>query len=131
MLFIVLYELPHSIKACLNSRRVHMELYPNIKKVLLVLGILPSHTSEAERVISLLRRLKPWLRSTMGQDKLNACALAMAYRDEQKVDIEEILFRWNAQKNRNIALIFSEEYLNQIDKEEQDLDGVGEEKQSS
>jgi len=34
-------------------------------------------------------------------------------------------------KNRNIALIFSEEYLNQIDKEEQDLDGVGEEKQSS
>ncbi|CAM9524332.1 unnamed protein product, partial [Heterosigma akashiwo] len=99
--------LPKSVKDCLNSPRVHMALYPNIKKILLVLGILPSHTAEAERVISLLRRLKPWLRNTMSQDKLNACALAVAYRDEVDVDIEEILFRWSAQKNRNVALIFS------------------------
>ncbi|CAM9864718.1 unnamed protein product, partial [Heterosigma akashiwo] len=108
-------ELPKSVKDCLNSPRVHMALYPNIKKVLLVLGILPSHTAEAERVISLLRRLKPWLRNTMSQEKLNACALAMAYRDEVEVDIEEILCRWSLQKNRNIALIFSEEYLNQLE----------------
>ena len=57
----------------------------------------------------------------------------MAYRDEVEVDIEEILCRWSLQKNRNIALIFSEEYLNQLEQEEEEHDdaGVAEGKTSS
>ena len=46
------------------------EFFPNIFSLLTTLAVLPVTSCEAERCISCLPRLKTYLRSSMGQDRL-------------------------------------------------------------
>ena len=55
--------------------------YPNIKFLLQILATLPVTTASAERTFSMLRRLKTWLRSTMGEQRLTGLALLASCRD--------------------------------------------------
>ena len=59
------------------------EHYPKIKFLLKILCTLPVTTASAERSFSMLRRLKTWLRSTMGNQRLTGLALLAASKDIQ------------------------------------------------
>jgi hypothetical protein len=64
---------------------------PCIKKLLQIMATLPVTSCSSERSFSTLRRLKTYLRSTMGSDRLNGLALLNIHRDimvtqEQVID---------------------------------------------
>jgi len=65
------------------------DAFQNIHKMLRVMSILPVTTSN-ERSFSTLRRLKTYLRSTMGEDRLNWLASLNIHRDIN-VDINQAL----------------------------------------
>ena len=59
-----------------------MELtFPNIHCSLKILGTIPVTTCECERSISSLRRLKAYLRSTMGEERLNGLAALQVHNN--------------------------------------------------
>lgn len=101
-----LLKRPVSITDTLNASNI--DSFPHIKIVLQILAVLPVTTASVERSISLLRRLKSWLRSTMKNDRLNALAQMMANPDIS-LDFDAILKEWSQAKNRNIALAFDQE----------------------
>ena len=55
--------------------------YPNINKLLRVLATLPSSTAEPERVFSKVTKTLSAVRSTMTEDRLEACVLLQVHRD--------------------------------------------------
>ena len=66
-------EEPETLQDLLNFTKVDM--YPNISTVLKLLGTVPVTTCTCERCMSVLRRLKTYLRSTIGQDRFNDLAV--------------------------------------------------------
>ncbi|CAM9782347.1 unnamed protein product, partial [Heterosigma akashiwo] len=68
---------PHNVLDTLNITDVEWNIFPNIHIIFLILAVLPVRTSSVERSVSLLRRLKTWLRSSMGEDRLNALAFIL------------------------------------------------------
>ena len=54
-------------------------MFPNIRKMLIHMMVLPVTSCEAERSFSTLRRLKTYLRTTMNQECLNGLALLNIY----------------------------------------------------
>ena len=50
-------------------------MFPNINILLRLICTLPVTSCECERNVSALRRLKTYLRTTMGQDRLSGLAL--------------------------------------------------------
>ncbi|XP_022180061.1 zinc finger MYM-type protein 1-like [Myzus persicae] len=79
-------------------------LYPNIKKMLYTIACLPTTVAFAERSFSTLGRLKTWLRSNMGQDRLVGLALLNIHRNRD-IQIDEVIDMFAATKKRNIDLI--------------------------
>ena len=63
-----------------------LDFVPETCRLLKLLLALPSSVASAERSFSLLRRLKTWLRSTMGQARLTGLAVCHA----NKVILTEI-----------------------------------------
>lgn len=61
---------PKKVLQCLNS--INIDLFPNIKVVLIHFLTLPVTTCSAERSFSELRLLKTFLRSTMSDERLSA-----------------------------------------------------------
>jgi len=66
------------------------DVFPNVHKMLRVMSVLPVTTTTNERSFSTLRRLKTYLRSTMGEDRLNGLASLNIHRDIN-VDINQAL----------------------------------------
>ena len=83
-------EFPDTVEKTLKSTMISM--YPNIHTVLLLLGTIPVTTCSCERCISVLRRLKTYLRSRMTQDRLNDLATLQIHYGI-KIDENEILDR--------------------------------------
>ena len=83
-------DFPDTVDKTLKSTMVSM--YPNIHQVLVLLGTIPVTTCSCERCISVLRRLKTYLRSQMSQDKFNDLA-SLQIHYGMKIDEEEILDR--------------------------------------
>ena len=50
-------------------------IFPNIRKMLIHIMVLPVTSCEAERSFSTLRRIKSYLRTTMTNERLNGLAL--------------------------------------------------------
>ena len=50
-------------------------MFPNICQLLRIVSILPVTSCECERIISVLRRLKTYLRTTMAEERLTGLAL--------------------------------------------------------
>jgi len=73
---------------------------PVVKALLKILCPLPVTTSSAERSFSTLRFLKSYLRSTMGDDRLNGLAMLYIHRDIP-ITVEEVLDRF-AKKSRRL-----------------------------
>nr|CAI5862348.1 unnamed protein product [Callosobruchus analis] len=54
--------------------------YPTIRQALLILSTIPRTTATVERSFSTLRRVKTWLRSTMGEARLTGICLLSGHR---------------------------------------------------
>ena len=66
-------SMPDSPSSALLFARKSM--YPNIHTILHLVSTIPVTSCECERSVSVLRRLKTYLRSTMGQERLSGLAL--------------------------------------------------------
>lgn len=88
--------------------QITRDLYPNIHSIFLVLLTMPVSTASAERSFSCLKRLKSYLRSTMGAERLNGLALLHSHHGTT-VDVEAVLKKFDSSGHRRIALAFSRE----------------------
>ena len=78
--------------------------FPMIYECLRILGTVPVTTCECERSISVLRRLKSYLRSTMSQDRFTSLAL-LHIRREYEHNLDVIINRFAARHPRRMKLI--------------------------
>ena len=62
-------------------RHTDADYFPNIRTLIVILGTLPVTSCESERSISMLKRIKTALRSTMTEDRLNGLAMLQYHRD--------------------------------------------------
>jgi hypothetical protein len=77
--------------------------FPNILTALKIFCTIPVTTCTCERSISTLRRLKTYLRSTMGEKRLRSLALLNVHR-VINLDIEEIIERFARKHPRRMLL---------------------------
>ena len=64
-----------------------IDSFPNIHSLLVIACTLPITSAEAERSFSLLRRIKTYLRSTMGEERMSDLGvIAMHYGERISVD---------------------------------------------
>lgn len=68
----------HVIDALNNCNSI---IFPTIHRLLVILATFPVTTSTSERSFSTLRRLKTYLRNTVGENRLNGLALMNIHRD--------------------------------------------------
>uniref|UniRef100_A0A667WQR9 TTF-type domain-containing protein n=1 Tax=Myripristis murdjan TaxID=586833 RepID=A0A667WQR9_9TELE len=95
--------LPETAKETLQN--IDMGFYPNIQCILCIYLTLPVTTCSCERSFSALRRLKTWLRSSMGNERLSGLALIHVHRT-MAVDPMKVLQRWDASGHRRIVTCF-------------------------
>eukprot|EP00117_Sycon_ciliatum_P001476 scpid93658/ scgid7126/ 52 kDa repressor of the inhibitor of the protein kinase; 58 kDa interferon-induced protein kinase-interacting protein; Death-associated protein 4; THAP domain-containing protein 0 len=67
-----------------------VDVYPNIHCLLRIACTLPVTSAENERCHSSLKRLKTYLRTTMGTERLSSLALMQVYRSVP-VDFEQVV----------------------------------------
>ena len=65
-------------------------MFPNIHQLLCLVYAIPVTSCECERSVSVLRRLKTYLRSSMGQERLSGLAL-MHIQYGIEIDYEEVI----------------------------------------
>ena len=71
-------------------------IFPNIRKTLIHIMVLPVTSCEAERSFSTLRRIKSYLRTTMTNERLNGLALVSVYNDTSYIPTTaELRAEWN------------------------------------
>ncbi len=78
------------------------QFFPNIHVLLKVLCTLPISVASAERSFSCLRRLKTYLRNTMGEERLSALALLNVHNNIN-IDVDEVISEFK-RSNRRIIL---------------------------
>ncbi|CAC5372028.1 unnamed protein product [Mytilus coruscus] len=89
---------------CATFEMTPKELYPNIFCILqILLTMPPSTTTAAERSFSALKRVKTYLRSTMGQDRLSSLALLHVHSDFD-IDTKEVVDTFNNDRQRKMLL---------------------------
>ena len=69
-----------------------------------IFGTIPVTTCSCERSISTLRRLKTFMRSTMGQKRLTSLALLNVHR-EIILDREKVIDRFGLKHPRRMVLV--------------------------
>lgn len=74
-----------SKKECSEQTTLHEILqettfFPSVKKLLVIYQTIPPTTCTVERSFSTLRRVKTWLRSTMGENRLSSLCLLSVHR---------------------------------------------------
>ena len=77
--------------------------YPNIFTALRILATIPITSNECERSISSLRRLKTFLRTSMGQERMNSLALMHVHR-AIKIDDNEVINMFSRRNARRLQL---------------------------
>ena len=81
---------------------------PLFWKVSRILAVIPATSCSAERSFSALRRMKTYLRSTMGQDRLNNLAIINIERAASnrvlQLQMNEIIDTFGRRKNRDSLL---------------------------
>jgi len=73
-------------------------IFPLIHTFLAILLTLPVSTASAERSFSSLRRLKTWMRSRMGEERLTGLAMLNVHRDIY-VSVDKVIDRFAKSKN--------------------------------
>ena len=79
--------------------------FPELLKVLKILATMPVTSCEAEQSFS-LKRLKTYLRSTMGEDRLNSLAVLNIHRGVcntvMEEDIEKLVNKFSEGQGRSM-----------------------------
>ena len=78
-------------------------MFPNVSILLRLICTLPVTSCECERSISVLRRLKTYLRTTMGQERLTGLAL-MHVHYATEIDLDEVINIFARQHPRRMLL---------------------------
>ena len=68
------------------------------------MGTIPVTSAECERSFSRLRLIKTYLRSTIGEERLNGLAMIFIHRDI-KIDKEEVIDNFARSNPRRMKLI--------------------------
>ena len=95
-------DLPTIPLAALNQ--CDNRAYPNTFTLLQLLCTIPVTSCEAERSFSALRRIKTFLRTTMGKERLNSLALLHIHR-EIPINLDEAVTKFAQKHNRKVQLI--------------------------
>ena len=77
---------------------------PTVTTLLRLFGTIPVSNATAERSFSALKRLKTYLRSTMGEERLTGLALLHVNKSTE-VDPDDILELYASKKDRRIRLL--------------------------
>jgi len=79
----------------------------NIMIMLRILATLPVTTATAERSFSTLKRLKTYLRSTMGEQRLSGLALMAVHREQAaNINVQHVIDDMATRRRRiNLALV--------------------------
>ncbi|CAI6344082.1 unnamed protein product [Macrosiphum euphorbiae] len=86
------------------KKSVEKHVYPNLYKLLQVALTLPISSATCERSFSALRKIKTWLRVSMGQERLTDLSILYIEKDlTNKIDIKEVICIF-AQTERRIML---------------------------
>lgn len=94
-------KISRSVNAYANCDK---NAYPLMNSLLKLLSTLPISVATAERSFSTLRRLKTWIRSRMGEDRLTGLALLHVHRDID-VAVNNVIDRFASSKNRRVQFI--------------------------
>ena len=97
-------SIPSSIAETLKKTFPMRASFPNIYATLRLLATIPVTSCECERSISVLRRLKTYLRNTMGEGRLNALSLMSIHRDIP-TDFHEVIARFVRKHPRRMELV--------------------------
>ena len=79
-------------------------IFPNIYTALQIAATIPVTTCSCERSISVLRRLKTYLRNSMTESRMNGLALLHVHR-EVSLDVDSIIDRFARQHPRRMKLL--------------------------
>ena len=80
------------------------QAFPLIHTFLIILFTLPVSTASAERSFSSLRRLKTWMRSRMGEERLTGLAILNVHRDIA-VNVDKVIDRFAKSKTRLLDFV--------------------------
>ena len=84
-------------------KKANESIFPNIHQLLRIICTIPVSSCECERSISVLRRLKTYLRSSMGQERLSGLAL-MHINYSMEIDLDEVINIFARKHPRRMAL---------------------------
>ena len=85
--------------SAIEARACHVDIYPNVYILLTILGTVPVSAAASERSFSTMRRLKTYLRSSIGNERMTGLALLSIHKDRQ-IDREKIMNHFVASSNR-------------------------------
>lgn len=105
-------------KECSEKTKLHDLLpettfYPAVRRMIIYYQTIPPTTCTVERSFSTLRRVKTWLRSTIGEDRLSNLCLLSVHRNRVNVkspSFQEKVIDIFGKKKRNLQFAFSEKY---------------------
>ncbi|XP_025208308.1 zinc finger MYM-type protein 1-like [Melanaphis sacchari] len=84
---------------------IEKNVYPNVYKLLQVALTLPISSATCERSFSALRKIKTWLRVSMGQDRLTDLSILYIEKDLTKlINVNKVIDAF-AEKDRRINLV--------------------------
>ena len=95
-------DLPKSPIEALN--KCDSRLFPNISTLLRIMSTIPVTSCEAECTFSALRRLKPFLRTTMGENRLSSLTLLQVHRNIA-IDLEDAVDRYARLHTRKLQFL--------------------------
>lgn len=88
---------------CTIKNKTSTDLFPNLWIALRILLTIPVTVASAERSFSKLKLIKTYMRSSMGQERLNSLAmLAIENEEAKKIDFKEILSTFAHAKARRM-----------------------------
>jgi hypothetical protein len=90
-------ERPHSFIESLNFCDAH--IFPSVSTAIKIAACIPVTVVPVQRSLSTLKRQKPYLRNTMGEERLNGLALMKVHRGIQ-LDIGGVLDRMSKKQRR-------------------------------
>ena len=94
--------LPDTVET--TTQHTMATMYPNICIVLSLLGVIPVTTCSCDRCISVLRRLKTYLRSTMTQNHFNELAVLQIHHG-MTINVVLILDRLIAKYPKRVKMV--------------------------
>ena len=95
---------PDNITLTITDPRTCSTIVPNITKILNLLLLTSVTSSSTERANSSLKLIKNVMRSTMGEDRLNALLLLYVHRDI-KLDYDQIIDDYTRRTPRKMVLM--------------------------